>query len=617
MNCQGRLGFYLLLLLFSLVFSSEALAVYGIPRVSPKDYQLRGKIELTYDKRWSSDDDISKDFERFTHSYTLGLNGFVIDRRLISFDIEGSFSQELYKQGGDITAKGISARLNLLNEKIMRGFFKRFPQPIELRFAYYKSTGTSLLNYGISLTYRPIEKPLYHARIVQQQQQRQQQLKQKMKQQEKTLNQDEDEEEKEERGVPKQQVTERIQIQQKQELEVIPPALYIPFPTFYLDYDKYKFKTFGQSLDTDRLDLRAESLSPWIDLKAEYSYYRLGGSSRGTYQDIELQANFRSYDDKLAKRLDIYNRVFMSDYNDMKSFMVSSNTIWSRWLGKDRRDLLSLTGGGYFFKSENIQNYNIGGTGTYNKYFSEIFRDTISSSLNFGKNNDETIYSIQASNVIYYNASRRVQITNNLGAGYSDLGTNFKGGLGLTLRTVVDIFTSYDFSTAGTEEGRSNTHYFTFGFSGRLMRDLNFTSRNSYALTNVSGDEPYRQRTLELRGDIYWRFWRFNINIGAIHLRLKKENNDEVDTGITSVYSNINTYLSRRMSLSLSTTYSKDRKGESILSVHPILSWYIRMVALSAEYELVKHKGLEKSVTDHRVFFRLTRTFMRTFRGIR
>lgn len=602
----------IVIIFLTLILYSEAQAVYGIPRLSSKDYQLRGKIELTYDKRWSSDDDSTTDLERFIHSYTLGLNGFVIDKRLISFDIEGFFSQELNKPGDDITARGVSIRVNLLNEKILRGFFKRFPQPIELRFSNYKSSGTSLLNYGISLTYRPIEKPLYHSRIIQQQEIKKQQIKQKNRQQERK-NEEEEEEGQNQQGQQAQQ----IQVTQKQKLEVIPPALLIPFPTFYLDYDKYKFKTYGQSLDTDRLDLRAESLSPQVDLKAEYSYYRLGGTSQGRYQDLDLQANFRSYDDKLAKRLDIYNRVFFRDYNDLKSFMVSNTTTWSRWLGKDRRDVLSLTGGGYYYNSEGTQNYNIGGTGTYNKYFSEAFRDSVTTTLNYGKNDEDTIYSILASNVIYYSPSRRVLITNNLGGGYTDLGTNFRGGLGITVRTIMDLTASYDFSSSATDEGRSDTHYFNFGFSGRVMRDLTFTSRNYYALTTVRGAEPYKQKTLELRGDIYWRVWRFNINLGASHFRLRKDDSDEVDTGLTSVYSNISTYLARRTYLSLSTTYSKDRRGESILSVHPILSWSFRMVALTAEYEMIKRKMREEKTTDHRLFFRLTRTFVSTFRGIR
>ncbi len=326
MAFRGLTVFIIFFILFFL--SSEAFAVYGTPRISQKDYQLRGKIELTYDKRWSSDDD-SRDFERFTHSYTLGLNGFVIDRRLIAFDIEGFFGQELNKPGEDITSRGVSIRVNLLNEKILRGPFKKFPQPIEIRFSNFKSSDTSLLNYGISLTYKPIEKPLYHSRIIKQveiKKQQQQQIKKKQQR-----DQEDEEEEGQNQGQNQSQIKtqqEQLQIEAKlKEVEVIPPVLYIPFPTFYLDYDKYRFKTFGQTLDTDRLDIRAESLSTKIDLKAEYSYYRLGGTSTGSYQDIDLQANIRSYDNKLAKRLDIYNRLFLRDYNDQKSLMIQSNAI--------------------------------------------------------------------------------------------------------------------------------------------------------------------------------------------------------------------------------------------------------------------------------------------------
>jgi len=612
------LRLFLLIFLGSLLASREAFAVYG-QIVDSSRYRLRGEIQLTYDKRWSTDSD-ERDFERFTHTYNLGISGFIIDKRLITFELDGSFSQELNKPGNDIISRGVTARVRFFNEKVLRGFFRKFPQPIELRFSNYRSSGTSLLSYGISLTYRPSEKPLYHARIVQQQQEINQRRKQQIgsnenRKQKEQKNLDEEEDETEQgQGI---QAPERVQIREKKELGVAGPVLYIPFPTFYLDYDKYRYKTFGQDLNTDRLDIRAESLSPRADFTAEYSYYRLSGSSKGTYQDLDLRANFRSYDDLLARRLDIYNRIFLRDYNDVKSIMLSNTTLWSRWLGKDRKDLLSFTGNAQVFKDEEFLNYNIGGTGTYNKYFSESLRDTISSSLNYGRNNDETLYSINASNVIYYNASRNFLITNNLSTGYSDLGANFRGGIGLTFRTVVDIMTSYDFSSSATDEGRADSHYMTFGLSGRISRNLNFNSRNSYSITTVRGEEPYRQKSLEIRGDIYWRIWRLYVNLGAIHLLVKKENADSTETGSTSLYSNISTYLSRRASLNLSTTYTKIKNGESLFSIHPILSWSFRLVSITAEYEMLRHKDNDKSYTDHRVFMRLIRTFSRNIRGFR
>ena len=612
------------LFIFILLFSSSGFALDERMYLYLRNrYNLSGEIQLSYERSWSDD---SETQQRFTHSYSLGLQGFVIDSRLVSFNIRGNFLQEIDDPGHTYNLQGLALNIDLFNERIKRGFIKNLPQPIHLRFSHSKGLDSETWNYGISLTYKPVERPIFYGKIkelIQQEQQRQQQRQQqKQKQQKKkTL----DEEEEDENTVSEKQEGNTGQGQKGSQLnqgerrnvmnvhEMIRNAL--PFPTFYLDYDRYNYKFNGSKTDTDRLDLRAESLSPKLDIKAEYTLNRLSyGDNKGTYQDLTVDSLYRYYNEESATRADIYNRALFRDYSNYESFMFDHLTNWSRNIGKDRRDLLNLSGSARYSYLETEQSYDLKASGSYFHYLSTRARDTISAAAGYGYNGSDDVYSIFLSNTLSYDISKMFGISNSLSIGQTELGTSYGAGAGLNINTFINIGTYYDFSSSVLNEGRKDTHRFRLDFSGVLRRNMTFSSRNTYFIINQSGSEPYRQRGYELRGDFYWSFPRFNINIGASQILTRTENKEETETGITSIYSTISSYLSRRLYLSLMSSFSKYKDGVSLLSIHPILNWQIRMVTLTAEYELLKTHGNDKNSTEHRILLRLTRRFERAIR---
>lgn len=557
-------------------------------------YKIKGDITLTYERWWSSDDTLPKR-EDFMHSYNLGVESFIVDPRLIRYEVEGLFTQEIKKQEESTTINtyGISTRVSLINRPVFKGFWQYMPQPIELRFLYYKSSDYKTYNFGLSLTYRALERKKFHLQQQQQAQRKRQQTQQKT--------QGQGEEQGEEK--PQQEIVKSI------------PLL----PVIYLDYDHYNYTSSTSKTDSDRLNIRAEERRKNAEYRAEYNYTRYGGDTKFKTQYLDLEANYFFYEKEANKKFEIRNRLFLTDYNDTKSLNFTNTTLWFKNLGPTLKDSLGMVGGGQYYRSEDNQNYNINATATYTKYLlGESLRNVSVANALVGQTQDETIYNLGLVEDITYNLSRIFVLNTRAGVGQNELGTNFMIGAGFSTRTAFYIAPFYDYSSTATSEGRNNSHTFTLNMGARLARNLNFISTNTYKITSVSGDEPYKEDTLTMRGDLYWYISRFSINLGASYQAFKKRNGEEVDTGTTAIYSNISTFLMRRMFLNLRTIYETSKNGEKTVTFFPSLNWYIRLLTVSAEYEMKKTSGGElKNRTDHRIYLRLTRVFTRNIWGFR
>jgi len=576
--------------LFLLIFSGFFYIFPGLLEAQYySKYKLKGDITLTYERWWSSDENISKR-EDFMHSYTLGVESFIIDPRLVSYEVEGLFTQEIKRQEENTTTNtyGISTRVSLINRPIFRGFWKNMPQPIELRFLYFKSNEYKTYNLGLSLTYRALERKKFH---LQQQQQFQQRKKRSQQ------NQDQGQ------GEPEEEVIKKI-----------------PFlPVFFLDYDHYNYTSSSTKTDSDRLNIRAEERRENSEYRAEYNYSRFGGETKFKTQYLDVEANYFFYEKVANKKLEIYNRLYLTDYNDSKSLNLTNRTVWFKNLGSSMKDNLGISGGGSYYKSEDNQNYNLNATITLNSYsFGDSLRNTSIVNGLFGQNDNETVYNIGVLNDMSYNLSRIFVLNGRAGVGQNELGTNFLIGAGFSTRTAFYIAPDYTFTSTATSEGRNNSHTFTLNMGTRILRNLNFISTNTYKITSVGGDEPYNEDTLSLRGDLYWYISRLSINVGASHQVFKKKNGEKVDNGTTAIYSNISTFLTRRMFFNMRTIYETSKNGEKSLTIFPSVSWYIRLVTISAEYEMKKISGgLLGNRTDHRLYFRLTRIFRKNIWGFR
>ncbi|SPP99713.1 hypothetical protein NBG4_110016 [Candidatus Sulfobium mesophilum] len=590
---------------------------YGVPsRYFTNAFLLTGEIDLVYDKRWSSVPE--SDQQIFTHTYRLGLEGFVIDRRLISFDLAGSFSQDIYSPGETITSRGFLADFSFLNERPRKGFLTNLPQPIDLRYSNFVTGDQKTQSYGVSLTYRPTENPLFSWLIIRRETEKF--LKELRRQQEAATKKKKEEEEEESEEPAEEKKTPEV----KQEEQQLPPkpetGPFLEYPTLLLDYDKYKDEFSNNSTDTDRFDVRAISSNKNVDLQAEYLYYKLGGSVTNKYQDLELKADLHFYDDKTTERLDVLNRVILKDENGVESLSLRNLTTWQKYVGERKKDLLSFWGNGDYFKSDISENHDVGVTGAYSKVFSPRLRDDVKVHYDQGRTDAGPVYDANVDNSISYILSKIFTVTNLLSVGQTELGASYEAGLGLTVTTkpVIAVM-NYFYSSSALDEGRQNSHRLDLTVTGRLARNLSFQSRNYFRISDVKGTEPFKVRGFDLRTDFYWNISRYLINFGVSETTLHETTGQTAGAEIagvpqstsfrsTSLYSNISTYLWRNMFMTLATSYTTSSEGETTLDIHPILNWHVRQTTLSAEYEMIRRSGTT-SVTDQRVLIRLTRVF--------
>jgi hypothetical protein len=220
-----------------------------------------------------------------------------------------------------------------------------------------------------------------------------------------------------------------------------------------------------------------------------------------------------------------------------------------------------------------------------------------------------------------YDFSRRLSLTGRGNIGRNELGEVYGAGVGLQVLTFIRILPEYNFNRRAVSEGRATIHDFRFDLEGRIARELTFNSRNSYKIREVSGDAPFKEKVLGLKADLFWRLRLMNINLGVSRLDTNKKSQrtetgaeeTEVDYVLTSAYSNLSTELYRNMFLTLNSSYQTSENRE-IFVLRPVITWNMRQVILSAEYEL-KKRNEETNTTEHRVFFRLTRTFARLLRN--
>jgi len=605
-------------ILFAFMMATELFICTSSPlaagRYFPKRYTLRGDIGLIYEKKWTTQTDV--DISRFTHSYHLGLSGFALDPRLMTFDVDTTFSQENNNPGDNIDSYGFDTSLSFLNKPARRGFFSHFPRPINLTFSTYKTGNSRSQNYGISLGYDPFERWRVHRRFQQQQQQQQLRRQQQMNQ----PSEESDGQPPVENGGQQKQGSIQRQINSQVQARKFP----FPLPVIYVDYDKnyYSFNNSSDNfnVDTDYLTLRLIDRDVKTEYLAEYDYQKYKGIADITTQFLNIEVNYRNYWEQDNTKFDSYNRAYLTDIGDSRTLQLSNRNLWDKRLGSDLRDNVALSGGGSYFKSDQEStpsNYDLNARAQYNKNYSKLW-NRASADLLFGDSGEDTIYLVRLFNEANYDLSKRLSLRGRFAVGRNELGEEYGAGANLWIRTFINLLPGYDYSTVAASEGRTNTHSFSFDMNGIIYRSVTFNSRNSYSIREVSGSNPFKEKVLDLRGDVFWFIRLLNINIGASHIKVSRndsgllEGETPVDVKVTSLYSNISAPLFKNAFLTMNTTYTKDLMQKT-LSFRPTINWNIRQVNLTAEYELRNTSG-ERDVTDHRIFFRLVRTFSKGLR---
>jgi hypothetical protein len=544
-----------------------------------REYRLYGSLMLSYDRAWRSNSEV---FERTTYSLNLGLSGFIIDPRLIAFDVNGLFSQSFASNADTNTVDGISAKLTFLGERPRVGPLRYFPQPIELRYSYFSYENFTSQNYGISMSYQLSGL--------------------------KELNV---------RSAPDANNKQNTGQNNGQQVSKQPWYVLLARPDFYFDYDRHEGRNSVGTTTYDRLDLRADARSEHLDYFAEYRYEKSNFETiPSKTQLLEFQVNFHRYWKESSTRLESYNTLFFEKRGTEDTVSFFDQTSFVKNMGPDLRDSVVINGGGRYFSRNNSTEYGLNLDAGYNKFFSERFSNSALGILTYISTETERRHAGTVKDIFQYNFSNYLSVIGQTTAGRADNGSVYGLGISFPFRARFAITPGYDFyyaSDTDDEKRKLKINTFSLDLAGPLLRNMSFSSQNYYRITDIDeGISSSKNKTLSLMANVFWLIERFNFSVGATYLDTTV--GERFGTGIshlpeakrtyTTIYANAYAYLTRQLLLNVMVYYQKEKQGGATTSITPLLTWQWRRVSASAQYTL---NIRENSETDHRIFLRVTR----------
>lgn len=555
-----------------------------------RDFRLTGQLTLTYDRYWGSR---KESVDAFTYGLNLGLSGFVVDPRLMTFHLQGIFSQSFVSDRDTNTIEGISARLRFLNERPVRGLLRYVPQPIELRYGYSIDDIHKTQYYGLSMEYQ-LDKVI--SRRVLPSTNINNNTGNSSDTSNKNSNQNSNDNSNQERG-------------QKKSYSLLPFTL----PHLLFDYNRYETSTDETSRTHDRLSLRAISRSKHGLYTAEYRYDRDDYSvSTSVTHYLKLQAELHYYWKETSSQLDNLNTFYAEDSEGRKTVSFTNHTVWMRHFGSNLRDTLTVGGGVTYLSREDKSNYSLTLNTGYNKHFSERFINYASADVSYVHSDTETVNTETITNSLQYSLSRNITLINRVRVSNSSRGASYGLNAGLHILSFIALSPAYDFYFTEFEGAQKTTHTFSLNLSGPIWRQMAFFSRNSYMISEDSNSiDPVREKRLSLAADLFWRFSRYNISLSAAYLDSTLSglnpgliSRQDMKTTMTTFGANLSTQFSRNLTLMVYAYYQKMNRNPYSFVVSPVLNWQWRRVTLTARYTLNMYGN---SQVDHRVFLRVSR----------
>lgn len=603
---------------FLILFASDTSAEsYREKRLFSKRYTFYGTIELSYERRRFEGDDIAVETKAdFIQSYTLGLRGYVIDPRLIQFDVSGVVTRSSQNIAGQsYTLLGRSLNMTIFETMPPRWlkYWKYIPNPIMIRYSAYNnySSGTNdynYTNYGLSLRYA-VPEELRQVQVSHQAMQQQQQGKQA------NLQDEEDEaEEKDSRKnfKPKQKNDNREQAE-----GVVSSSILKYFPTTFIDYDHYEYKSEGYRTTSDLLSLRSSLKGQTYEYNLYYDYTKEGGNTDYTRNVISLEPNYKFYDEKTRRLLDIRNGIRYETFEDRRSFDVRSRMNYNKPIEKDN---LSITGSMEFINTsssgESLNTFISDFLATYTRYVSPRFTYAPYVSLAFGKDSNTTTHAERAGSSVNVEISRFFGGNGGVYFGASQNGLEYGLDTSIYTKTKLRLSGGYSFASLSPENGRTVSHRFNLGASGQVLSNVAVATTLQYNLNDVSEPvNPYSEEFILGNANITWRFGKTSVAVGGSYTSSLKQNTTEEKNTVTSVNVNLSQLLTRRTFLNVYGLWLKDSKDNRNIEVRPRMSWTRGQTRLDVEYDYLKSSvSGAPYTTEHRVFVRVVRNFSRNFR---
>ncbi|NTU43692.1 MAG: hypothetical protein HGA78_11735 [Nitrospirales bacterium] len=534
-----------------------------------KRYTLYGTIDLTYERDWTEGSPFPA-VNTFSQNYDLGVRGFVVDPRLVSFDVAGVFSRATSDNGLDYTLAGMRLNAIFLEDLPRAGgkVLKYLPNPIRLRFVDY-TNAYEYKNYGVSLQYAVPKEILFYKKA-------------------------------EEGGGSKFDV-----------------------PLLFFDYDKYKYSGQNYHLTTDVYSLRASMTGEHYDHRFSYEKEEQSGTTRYKRETFELLPQYRFYDEKTRRSIDIFNSLRFERIDDRRSLSIQ---VAPRYYEPREKDVRLVTGNfGYSRISspeQKTESYDSSVSASYTKVISPRFTNTTSLAVGFTKSGGELLHFERAGNSVQTDISRIVGASGSVSVGNSSRGVEYGLEGNVYTKTRVRTTAGYAFSSIPDDTGRTTTNRIYLTATGPVLKMASFDMTAQYIANDVSGVvgggqcngtghcNTFEEDLLFFSTNVYWYVGKTALTFGGSYANTVSRTDHRNSSSFTFLYANASRYLTPRTFLNLYSTWQQGDDDVQKLEVRPSVTWRRGLTLVDLEYDYTRTSRGDDGVEptgDHRVMLRFIR----------
>ena len=556
-----------------------------------RNYNLYGSIGLTYQKQWFENDET---FSYFTQSYNLGLRGFVVDPRLVYFDVSGYFTKTNSSPGEDFSLLGQNMRVVLLQKLPQKWLssWKYIPHPITLRFSHYANSA-EYTNYGISLKYgKPYEWTLHEREV------RQQQEAGANAENEANANAGASAT----AAAPKQKGT----------------FLGLNFPVTYFDYDHYKSTSEGQTSSTNLYSVRSFMQGKVYDYRLYFEHQNVTGISPLKRTLVQFEPNYRFFDPDTKRLLDIYNALRYQNIEGQKTYEVHSRVNLYRPFGYD-----TLMGQGSLDysrtsdKSSTTDVFNVTSTVSYNRVVSPRLSYMPFVAVGYGTSDTTNSHFERVGSNVSVDLSRVFRNTSTVFVGGSQEGLEYGAETFFMTKTRISASLGYAVSSIAQDNGRALTQRAVLNASGPIIGNLSFNTYADFTRRDDDSDpeDPFVEDALRGAANLYWYFYRTSVTVGGSYSQVKRRNTTTDKTDVTTLSAALTRVITRNTLFTLYSLWIRDSLKNKSLEITPRLQWSLRQTAIDVEYKYRRVSLLgAPSTTDHRLTVNFIRYFSANFR---
>jgi hypothetical protein len=576
-----------------------------------KNYNLYGTIGLMYQREWMSGQKAST---TFTQSYDLGLRGYVVDPRLVYFDVSGNFTKSSTDPGDNFSILGQNVRLILL-QQLPPGWQSRWmyiPNPITLRFSHYANSA-DFTNFGISLVYRKPTTLLVHEQQVQQQQQKSQGGNRGNGENNEDLNGDYDLN----AGASTNANTNAAVPKSK-------GFLGLNFPVTYFDYDYYTTKSEGENTTTHLYSLRSFMQGDVYDYRFTFEHQDTSGNAYSQKRTlVQLEPNYKFRDPATQRTVDIYNTLRYQSIDEQKTYEVHSRANLYQPFGNDM--LAGSASLDYVRTSDKSETNDVFGASTtvsYNRVVSPrlSYQPFVTLVFGTGGSNDagdnSYTHAERVGTSVSVDLSRVFRNDSSVFVGNSSSGFEYGAETAFSTKTRVSASLGFSYSSLSPDSGRVVSQRVFLNASAPILANVSF---NSYAdftrQDNSDPNNPLVTDTLRSGANVYLYFYRTSATFGGSYSKVKSRNGTESQTDVTTLSASLSRVITRNAIFSLYGLWIKDSAKNKSLELTPRLQWFLRQTSVEVEYKYRRFSLLgAPETTDHRLTINFVRAFSRNFR---